>query len=99
MQKTSLSQLRFTDYLRPGDVVGWPQGPGEPLGLAETLVAQRAELDAPVLFFGLTQSETLRPGLAEHFGFRALNGAGTSAHPNHRESLSRALRDTQGAVT
>lgn len=78
MQKTSLSQLRFADYLRPGDVVGWPQGPGEPLGLTETLVAQRAELDVPVLFFGLTQSDTLRPELAAHFGFRALNGAGTS---------------------
>ena len=31
-----------------------------------------------MLFFGLTQSDTLRPELADHFGFRALNGAGTS---------------------
>jgi acetyl-CoA hydrolase len=78
MQTIPLSRLRFADHLRGRDVIGWPQGPGEPLALTEALVAQRAELDAPVLFFGLTQSETLRPELADHFGFRALNGAGTS---------------------
>lgn len=79
MQKTiPLSQLRFADHLRANDVIGWPQGPGEPLGLTEVLVAQRAELDSPVLFFGLTQSDTLRPEISDHFRFRALNGAGTS---------------------
>jgi acyl-CoA hydrolase len=79
MSKTiSLAQLRFADYLRPHEVIGWPQGPGEPLALTEALVAQRADLQAPVLFFGLTASNTLRPELAEHFTFRALNGAGNS---------------------
>jgi acetyl-CoA hydrolase len=101
MQKTiSLSQLRFADYLRPRDVIGWPQGPGEPLALTEVLVAQGAELDAPVLFFGLSQSDTLRPELAGHFGFRALNGAGTSRRvtaladiiPCHVSSIPALLR-------
>ncbi len=79
MQKTiRLSQLRFADMLHPHDVIAWPQGPGEPLALTETLVAQREELDSPALQFGLTQSDTLRPELAAHFGLRALNGAGTS---------------------
>ncbi len=78
MQKLSLSQLRFSDQLRKGDIVGWPQGPGEPLALTETLVAQRAEVSGTVLFFGLTQSDTLKPELADHFKFRALNGAGSS---------------------
>jgi len=41
-------------------------------------VRQREELDSPVLLFGLTHSDTLRPELAAHFGLRALNGAGTS---------------------
>ena len=38
-QTISLDSLRFADYLRPGDVIGWPQGPGEPLALTEALVA------------------------------------------------------------
>jgi acetyl-CoA hydrolase len=79
MPKTiSLSQLRFAGLVRPDDVIAWPQGPGEPLALTEALVEQRAQLGGPTLLFGLTQSATLRPELAEHFRFRALNGAGTS---------------------
>jgi len=74
----SLDQLRFAEHVREGDVIGWPQGPGEPLGLTEALVAQGAQLKSPVLFFGLTHSDTLRPELANHFRFHALNGAGTS---------------------
>jgi acetyl-CoA hydrolase len=77
-KNVSLSQLRFADYVRPQDVIGWPQGPGEPLALTEALVAQRADLRAPVLLFGLSASTTLRPEHAEHFAFRALNGAGTN---------------------
>jgi len=74
----SLAQLRFADHLRPHDVIGWPQGPGEPLALTEALVAQGKDLRAPVLFFGLSSSNTLRPEHGEHFTFRALNGAGTN---------------------
>src|SRR5512144_1419686 len=74
----ALAQLRLADHVRPHDVIGWPQGPGEPLALTEALVAQRAELNAPVLLFGLSSSPTLRPELADHFTFRALNGAGTN---------------------
>jgi acetyl-CoA hydrolase len=80
MQTIAISSLRFAQYVRPSDVIGWPQGPGEPLALTEALVAQGAELGKPTLLFGLTQSETLRPELADRFGFRALNGAGTSRH-------------------
>jgi acyl-CoA hydrolase len=77
MSKTiSIGQLRFADLLRNGDVVGWPQGPGEPLALTETLVAQRGELNVPTLMFGLSASTTLQPELAEHFVLRAFNGAG-----------------------
>ena len=78
MKSLKLSDLRLADHIRPGDVVGWPQGPGEPLALTEALVEQRAELGKPSLFFGLSQSDTLRPELADHFYFRALNGAGSS---------------------
>ncbi len=96
----SLAQLRFADHLRPHDVIGWPQGPGEPLALTEALVAQREDLHAPVLFFGLSASATLRPEHAEHFAFRALNGAGTNRHisavadivPCHVSSVPALLR-------
>jgi acetyl-CoA hydrolase len=78
MHKLSLSELRFGDLLRSKETVAWPQGTGEPLALTEALVAQRAELESPELLFGLTASNTLRPELADHFTFRALNGAGNS---------------------
>ncbi|HYF21303.1 MAG TPA: acetyl-CoA hydrolase/transferase C-terminal domain-containing protein [Ramlibacter sp.] len=77
MQKIALHQLRLADHIRPGDVVGWPQGPGEPLALTEALVAQGAQLGGPSLFYGLSHSPTLQPQLREHFDLRALNGAGT----------------------
>ncbi|RJG03323.1 acetyl-CoA hydrolase/transferase family protein [Noviherbaspirillum sedimenti] len=102
MHKTiPLSQLRLAEFVRPHDVIGWPQGPGEPLALTEALVAQRAEMNAPALLFGLTQSDTLRPELAEHFRFRALNGAGTSRRvtaladivPSHVSAIPALLRE------
>lgn len=101
MTTIPISRLRFADLLRPKDIIGWPQGPGEPLALTEALVAQRAELVSPVLFFGLSQSDTLQAELAEHFGFRALNGAGTSRRvtaladiiPCHVSSIPRLLRE------
>lgn len=78
MKQISLAQLRFADLVAPDDVIAWPQGPGEPLALTERLVEQRAELVRPTLLFGLTQSSTLRPEIADHFRFHALNGAGSS---------------------
>ena len=79
--RVQLADLRFADYIQPGDTIGWPQGPGEPLALTSALVAQGATLQSatPVtLCFGLSSSSTLRPELRRHFAFRALNGAGTN---------------------
>jgi acyl-CoA hydrolase len=104
MQKTiPLSQLRLAEFVRPHDVIAWPQGPGEPLALTGALVEQRAQLEMPTLLFGLTQSDTLRPELADHFRFRALNGAGTSRRitaladivPCHVSSIPALLRGGQ----
>src|SRR5690606_17139812 len=82
-----LDRLRFADHLRPGDVVGWPQGPGEPLALTEALCAQRHALENCALLFGLTQSETLRPELTDAFQLHALNGAGTSRRVSGRAEV------------
>jgi acetyl-CoA hydrolase len=96
----AIDQLRFADHLRPDDVIGWPQGPGEPLALTEALVAQRSHLQSPQLLFGLTSSNTLRPEISDHFAFRALNGAGGSRrvtemadiYPCHVSSLPSLFR-------
>lgn len=95
-----IDALRFADLLRPGDVVGWPQGPGEPLALTEALVAQRNSLPRTTLLFGLSSTDTLQPALTDRFDLRALNGAGTSrrvtAHadlvPSHVGSVPAQLR-------
>lgn len=102
-KNVKLSDLSFAALLHPNDVIGWPQGPGEPLALTEALVAQRATLVSPVLLFGLTQSETLRPELADHFRFHALNGAGSSRRvtaladifPSHLSALPSLFRSGQ----
>jgi acyl-CoA hydrolase len=72
------SALDFGRYLRTDDVVTWPQGTGEPLGLTQRLVGQRHELPPLELFVGMMNSKTLKPEHADRFRFRGLNGAGTS---------------------
>ena len=100
MRKIQLSELRFEDLHRPNEVIGWPQGPGEPLALTERLIEQGPALSSPALCFGLTQSDTLRPELANHFRFIPLNGAGTSRRvaafadiiPRHISTVPALLR-------
>ena len=98
--KISLDRLRLAEHLLPGDVITWPQGPGEPLALTELLVAQRAELASATLMVGLTASNTLRPELADRFSFLALNGAGSTRRitalaeivPSHISTLPALIR-------
>ncbi len=95
-----LDRLRLADHLQAGDVVAWPQGPGEPLALTEALVAQRHTLEDCALLFGLTQSDTLRPELTDAFRLHAFNGAGTSRRvsavseifPCHVSAIPQLLR-------
>lgn len=72
------SELDYTRHVRVDDVVTWPQGTGEPLGLTRRLVAQRHALPALEVFVGMTTSATLSPEYADRFRFRTLNGAGTT---------------------
>jgi acyl-CoA hydrolase len=100
MQQCDLSKLQYADLVRAGEVIGWPQGPGEPLALTERLVAQGPTLQRPTLLFGLTQSDTLQPALARDFRFHALNGAGNSRRvsalaeifPSHLSALPGLFR-------
>src|SRR6185503_13386222 len=72
------SAFDFSPHLRADDVVTWPQGTGEPLGLTGRLVGQRHSLPPLEIFVGLTNSKTLSPEQADRFRFRTLNGAGTT---------------------
>lgn len=72
------AEVDFTAFLRPDDVITWPQGTGEPLGLTRRLVAQRHALPQVELFIGMSSSKTLAPEHADRFRMRGLNGAGTN---------------------
>jgi len=78
MLKTGSSSLDFNRFLQADDVITWPQGTGEPLGLTRRLVQQRHELPPVELFIGMTTSSTLSPDQADRFRFRVLNGAGST---------------------
>jgi acetyl-CoA hydrolase len=101
MQVLPLARLDFASLLEPGDVIAWPQGPGEPLALTEALVAQGPRLRDLALMFGMTNSETLQPALAQLFRLLALNGAGNSRrvtaqaqiHLAHLSAMPRLLRE------
>ena len=72
------STFDFSRHMRADDVVTWPQGTGEPLGLTRRLVEQRHALPPLELFVGMLSSKTLKPEHADRFRFRGLNGAGTT---------------------
>src|SRR5881396_203906 len=72
------STFDFSSHIRADDVVTWPQGTGEPLGLTRRLVEQRHALPPVAVFVGMTTSKTLSPEQADRFRFRTLNGAGTT---------------------
>jgi len=78
MLKTGSSSLDYNCFLQADDVITWPQGTGEPLGLTRRLVQQRHELPPVELFIGMTTSSTLSPEQADRFRFRVLNGAGST---------------------
>ena len=73
-----MSAFDFAGVIRAGDVVAWPQGPGEPTGLSGALVAQRHELPPFSLLLGLGASRTVSREHADRITLRALNGAGSN---------------------
>jgi acetyl-CoA hydrolase len=77
-QPIPAADFDFCSVLHDGDTIAWPQAIGEPLGLTQRLVAQRASLPHPRLFFGMSSSRTLTPELAEQLPMTALNGAGSN---------------------
>ncbi len=73
-----MAPFDFGPLIRTGDVVAWPQGPGEPTGLSGALVAQRHALPPFALLLGLGASGTVRREHADRIALQALNGAGSN---------------------
>ena len=73
----SLEQLDLAAYIRPGDGVIFGQGTGEPLGLTQKLVRQRAQFPGASVFFGSGFSKTFAPEHADHLRFTGIGGIGT----------------------
>ncbi|GGE45546.1 acetyl-CoA hydrolase [Agaricicola taiwanensis] len=102
MQAIAVSSLRFRDLVRPGEVISWPQGTGEPVTLVQALVAQRHELQHARLFVGMRLTSTLRPEHVDAFQISGLNGAGTNRQltaagvidllPMHVSGVTAAIR-------
>src|SRR3546814_16647699 len=61
------SSFDFAPLLREGDVVSWPQGPGEPLGLTGRLMATRHALPRARLLLGLLTQTSVEPAVANRF--------------------------------
>jgi acyl-CoA hydrolase len=66
-------------HLRPGDLIAWGQGPGEPRALVEELVRERHELGGVAVFLGAGFGDTMQPEHADAIAFRGLGGFGTNA--------------------
>ena len=67
----SIDQLDLATYIRPGDGIIFGQGTGEPLGLTQKLVEQRAQYSGAGIFFGCGFSKTFAPEHADHLRFTA----------------------------
>jgi acyl-CoA hydrolase len=98
-----LADLDLARYVRPGDGVVWGQGPGAPLGLVTTLLAQRERFGPVSAFCGYTAGLDLRPEHADAISFTALGAFGDLRHlaragalriiPAHMSDLAGLLAD------
>lgn len=70
------STFDFASVLREGDVISWPQGPGEPLGLTRRLMATRHDLPRARLLLGMLTQSSAGPAVTDRFDVTCLNGAG-----------------------
>lgn len=71
-----LESLDLAQYIRSDDGVLFGQGCGEPVGLTEKLVQQRAAYSGATIFCGASFSDTFRPEHADHLRFRSFGGIG-----------------------
>jgi acetyl-CoA hydrolase len=68
----------FSQVLKSGDHVAWPQGTGEPTGLTARLMSQAPELPRATLVLGMVSTATLATPNLSCFDFLCINGAGNT---------------------
>ena len=73
----SLEQLDLAAHVRAGDGILFGQGTGEPLGLTQRLVEQRARYPGARIFFGSGFSKTFAPEHADCLQFTGIGAIGT----------------------
>ncbi|HEX2561158.1 acetyl-CoA hydrolase/transferase family protein [Phenylobacterium sp.] len=73
-----LNDVDFTQIVRPGDMVVWTPGAGEPVSLIERLLAQRHEIGRFRVFLGGSYSGVVRPEHADVIQFFGLGGIGAN---------------------
>ena len=99
----SIDQLDLSAYIRPDDGILFGQGTGEPLGLTQKLVEQRARYSGACVFFGAGFSKTFTPEHADYLRFKGTGGIGSlrklasagvlDVIPCHVSSVEGLLRD------
>jgi acyl-CoA hydrolase len=73
-----LAEVDFSRIVRPGDMVVWTPGAGEPISLIERLLAQRHEIGPFRVFLGGSYSGVVRPEHADVIQFFGLGGIGAN---------------------
>ncbi|MFC3076609.1 acetyl-CoA hydrolase/transferase family protein [Phenylobacterium terrae] len=76
--RLDLAQVDFREIVRPGDMVVWTPGAGEPVSLIERLLAQRHEIGPFRVFLGGSYSGVVRPEHADVIQFFGLGGIGAN---------------------
>jgi len=78
MKLVELHALDFAAIVKPGDRVAWGQAGAEPLALTRALMAQRAAIGRLSAFIGISWSDMVAPGHADHVRFSSYCGAGNN---------------------
>jgi acyl-CoA hydrolase len=91
----------FTEHVRPGDVVTWSQGAGEPVELVEQLLEQRHHIGPFTILLGASYTSLVRPEHADVCSFLAFGAVGSNRGlaasgrldiiPTHLSDISRLL--------
>ncbi|HEY9218251.1 MAG TPA: hypothetical protein VIO94_09390, partial [Phenylobacterium sp.] len=72
------ADIDFRALVRPGDMVTWTPGAGEPLTLIEQLLAQRHEIGPFRVFLGGSYSSVAQPEHADMVQFFGIGGIGAN---------------------
>lgn len=69
------ASLDLSTLIRPGDLVVYSDGSGEPLTLSETLIAQADRIGAFKLFTGITLADTLKNLVSDNVSLYSYGGS------------------------